>query len=424
MTPEQLASVGLRYAETGPVATITLDRPEVRNAQTPAMWHALGDLGAQIPDSVRVVVVTGEGSTFSAGLDKAMLDPRGGRGDETVAGCWPGATRRSRRRSTATSGGSPGCATRGSSPSPRCSGYAIGAGFQLALACDLRVVADDVQFCMKEPALGLVPDLTGTKPLVEVVGYSRALEICATARYVGARGGRAHRARHGVGPAAELDAAVADLVGAARRQRCRGRAGDQGAAAGSGRAGPGRRSGWRSGRPRYAGSASLSGLRAGLSTACGSRGGGDDDVHAVGMGPACRHMRGRPLRGRAAARRATPCGGSSGSPVRTGALIAGFLVLDGHRRRARGRHPTAGQAPARRRHLAGRRRSRHLARAAMAVVAVLGALLGVARLPLLPHRRGPDLRPPHGVFGHVQRSRWPSSPAPRPERWSRASTTT
>ena len=62
--------------------------------------------------------------------------------------------------------------------------YAIGAGFQLALACDLRVVADDVAFCMKEPALGLVPDLAGTKALVELVGYSRALEICATARYV------------------------------------------------------------------------------------------------------------------------------------------------------------------------------------------------------------------------------------------------
>lgn len=40
-------------------------------------------------------------------------------------------------------------------------GHAVGAGFQLALACDLRVVADDATFCMKEVALGLVPDLTG-----------------------------------------------------------------------------------------------------------------------------------------------------------------------------------------------------------------------------------------------------------------------
>ena len=73
-------------------------------------------------------------------------------------------------------------------------GHAIGAGFQLALSCDLRVVAEDAQFSMKEPALGLVPDLTGTKPLVEAVGYQRALEICATTRMVGAEEAVSHRA--------------------------------------------------------------------------------------------------------------------------------------------------------------------------------------------------------------------------------------
>src|ERR671911_885373 len=63
-------------------------------------------------------------------------------------------------------------------------GHAIGAGFQLALACDLRVCADDVQFAMRETSLGLVPDLTGTHPLVGLVGYARALEICVTGRFV------------------------------------------------------------------------------------------------------------------------------------------------------------------------------------------------------------------------------------------------
>src|SRR3954454_2002594 len=64
-------------------------------------------------------------------------------------------------------------------------GHAIGAGVQIALSCDLRVLGDDAQLCMKEPALGLVPDLTGTKPLVDAVGYARALEMCATARTMG-----------------------------------------------------------------------------------------------------------------------------------------------------------------------------------------------------------------------------------------------
>jgi enoyl-CoA hydratase/carnithine racemase len=93
-------------------------------------------------------------------------------------------------------------------------GYAIGAGFQLALSCDLRVLTDDAQLCMKESALGLVPDLTGTKPLVAAVGYARALEICATARMVSAAEAAGIGLANVVVPAAELDATVADLVAA------------------------------------------------------------------------------------------------------------------------------------------------------------------------------------------------------------------
>ena len=83
---------------------------------------------------------------------------------------------------------------------------------------------------MKESALGLVPDLTGTKPLVESVGYARALEICATARMVGAEEAVAIGLATTAVPADELDATVADLVaaltgpdgggGAPRPRRC------------------------------------------------------------------------------------------------------------------------------------------------------------------------------------------------------------
>ncbi len=93
-------------------------------------------------------------------------------------------------------------------------GHAIGAGFQLALACDLRILTDDAKLCMKEPALGLVPDLTGTKPLVDIVGLPRAIELCLTARTVGAAEAMLLRLAELVVPAAELDAAVADLVAA------------------------------------------------------------------------------------------------------------------------------------------------------------------------------------------------------------------
>jgi enoyl-CoA hydratase/carnithine racemase len=93
-------------------------------------------------------------------------------------------------------------------------GHAIGAGCQLALACDLRILADDAQLRLPEATLGLVPDLTGTSTLVELVGYSRALEICLTGRAVQAAEAHAIGLANLVVPAAELDAAVADLIAA------------------------------------------------------------------------------------------------------------------------------------------------------------------------------------------------------------------
>lgn len=213
MTAEELAAVGLRYDEQGAVATITLDRPEVYNAQTPAMWRGLARLGEQIPDSVRVVVLTGAGGNFSAGLDRSMLDPRGaGEGTESVVDML---ARSDEEMSAIIDEYQRGFTFL---RDPRfisiaaVRGHAIGAGFQLALSCDLRLVADDVRFCMKETALGLVPDLTGTKPLVEAVGYSRALDLCATARVVGAE----EAVRIGLAldavPADRLDQAVSDLA--------------------------------------------------------------------------------------------------------------------------------------------------------------------------------------------------------------------
>jgi len=215
MTPEELAAAGLRYELSAVVATITLDRPQVRNAQTPRMWRALADLGRRIPDDVRVVLVRGAGPSFSAGLDRAMLDPAGaGDGVESVAALL---TRPDDEVSETIDAFQRGFTWL---RDPRfvsvavVQGNAIGAGFQLALACDLRVVGDDASFCMKEPALGLVPDLTGTKPLVECVGYARALEICATARVVGAAEALEIGLATVVCPVAELDAALADLVAA------------------------------------------------------------------------------------------------------------------------------------------------------------------------------------------------------------------
>jgi enoyl-CoA hydratase/carnithine racemase len=212
--PQLLARAGLRLDVQQLVTTITLDRPATKNSQTPATWLALREIGTSLPPGTRVVVIRGAGHSFSSGLDRRMLTPEGVEGEaslmsllsmndselaDTIAGYQEGFTwlRRPDIISVAA-----------------VQGHAIGAGFQLALSCDMRVVSDDVSFSMRESLLGLVPDLTGTKPLVELVGYSRALEICATARPVGADEAREIGLATVVVPREELDQTVEDLVAA------------------------------------------------------------------------------------------------------------------------------------------------------------------------------------------------------------------
>lgn len=207
-----LHASGLAVDLTGTTLTVTLDKPDRRNSQTPRLWHALAAIGEGLPEEVRVVVLRGAGDCFSAGIDTRLLGPDGIEGEDSVFELMHGSDE---QVLTAIDGYQRGFVWLSD---PRVisvaavHGYAIGAGFQLALACDLRVVADDVKFAMKEPALGLVPDLAGTKPLVDLVGYSRALEICATARYVEAHEAQQLGIATVVVPRAELEATTSDLV--------------------------------------------------------------------------------------------------------------------------------------------------------------------------------------------------------------------
>jgi enoyl-CoA hydratase/carnithine racemase len=205
---------GVRLVVDGETATVTLTNPARLNAQSPALWRALAEAGRTLPGAVRVVVLRAEGKSFSAGLDRQAFTPEGFPGepsflemarggdaemDAIIAGYQEAFTwwRRNDIVSIAA-----------------VQGHAIGAGFQLALACDLRVVADDVQFAMRETSLGLVPDLTGTRPLVALVGYARALEICATGRFVTAEEAVSSGLANLSVPRGELDGAVRDLAAA------------------------------------------------------------------------------------------------------------------------------------------------------------------------------------------------------------------
>ncbi|MHA6625373.1 enoyl-CoA hydratase/isomerase family protein [Pseudonocardia sichuanensis] len=215
--PELLQRGGLTLDVDGPRATITLVRPEALNAQTPLTWEALRSIGESLSagplsEQVRVVVVRGAGRAFSAGLDRRFF------GEQEVDGLpgLAGIAALSDDDADATIAGfqsgfswlrEPGRVTVAA-----VQGHAIGAGFQLALACDLRVVADDVQFCMAETGLGIVPDLGGTYPLVHAVGYARSVEICLSGRRIGAEEAVATGLALRAVPAAELDVAVDALA--------------------------------------------------------------------------------------------------------------------------------------------------------------------------------------------------------------------
>jgi enoyl-CoA hydratase/carnithine racemase len=185
------AKAGIRLTVDGELATVTLDRVAKRNAMTPSMWWQLAEIGRALPGVVRAVLLRAEGPSFSAGLDRSVLVGEAARSAARPAGktlldlassdpadaeltiaAFQEAYTWWRRPDLITVAA--------------VQGHAIGAGFQLALACDLRIVADDALFAMREISLGLVPDLGGTKPLTELVGYGRALEICATGRFVDA----------------------------------------------------------------------------------------------------------------------------------------------------------------------------------------------------------------------------------------------
>jgi enoyl-CoA hydratase/carnithine racemase len=208
------ADAGIRVDPGGPVCTITLSRPEVLNAQTPATWAALRQVGETLDPAVRVVVVRGEGRSFSAGLDRSVF------AGASVGGApsFPEMARMAPEDCAAVIAGYQEAFTWLRRPEivsvAAVRGHAIGAGFQLALACDLRVLAEDAQLCMAETSLGLVPDLTGTKPLVEAVGTSRALEICLTGRRVPADEAERIGLATLVVPTDQLDEAVSDLCAA------------------------------------------------------------------------------------------------------------------------------------------------------------------------------------------------------------------
>ncbi len=168
----------LLFEKHGGVATLTLNRPDARNALTPAMFLDMERMLLEIEadDEVRVVVLTGAGRGFSAGADLKPVSKEERR--RTEAPSFPG-----------DAGGD--ILDRGN----RCilrlrelrkpvlgsiNGDAVGIGCSLALATDLRIASDTARFGAVFSRIGLAPDGGASQLLRELVGTAKALELLFT----------------------------------------------------------------------------------------------------------------------------------------------------------------------------------------------------------------------------------------------------
>ncbi len=181
--------------DRGAVRHIVMQRAEKRNAMNDELVEGLGEAfhDAAGDDSVHVVVVRGEGPMFSSGMDLGGLrglaeNPEGLRAFRSdILRVWnmleemPKATI---------------CQIHGA---------CIGGAMELALAADLRVMAEDAVAAILEVKIGLIPDVGGCSRLPAVVGVGRAKELIMTGRFLGAEEALAIGFANRVGPAGELD---------------------------------------------------------------------------------------------------------------------------------------------------------------------------------------------------------------------------
>ena len=152
----------------GPIARITLNRPDRLNSFTAAMHEELKSALADA-DDCRVLVLTGAGRGFCAGQDlndRAVSNGRPVDLGQTVETCWNPLIRKLT-----------------SMPQPviaRVNGVAAGAGANIALACDLVIAGRSAKFIQSFAAIGLIPDSGGTWVLPRLVGQARALGLTLT----------------------------------------------------------------------------------------------------------------------------------------------------------------------------------------------------------------------------------------------------
>lgn len=186
----------------GPVAYVTLSRPEVLNALDLATHEALSAIWDEFErdDALRVAVLTGAGErAFSVGQDVKELArrleagaPPTSLGSRGLPG-WPRLTERFSLRKPVIA---------------RVNGFAYGGGFELALACDIVIAAEHASFALPEAKLGLIPGAGGVLRLPRQMPYKTALGHLLTGRPMSAARAHALGLVNEVVPHEQLDACV------------------------------------------------------------------------------------------------------------------------------------------------------------------------------------------------------------------------
>lgn len=181
------------------IRTITLNRPNKRNALNAAMVDALSVRFAEAAGDpeVRVIVVRAEGPGFCAGLDLREMAAQRAAGEADLGGL-----ERVLEHLEA-------C------PQPTIAavqGDAVAGGCELALHCDIRVAADNARFSMPLARIGLAVPVTLTWKLIDIVGVAKTNELLFTGEGVGAETALALGLANRVVPAEELDSSVGSLA--------------------------------------------------------------------------------------------------------------------------------------------------------------------------------------------------------------------
>lgn len=185
----------------GSIAVITNNNPEKRNAFNDAMDQRLWEILAELRETpgLRAVIWRAEGQSFSSGRDVSAI----------------GGTQVEMSHHELMTRGHQGLQQLFALDAPvlvAMQGWAIGASFQRALLCDIRVAADDARFMLPETTHGIIPDTGGVARLFQICGPGVVSDMVLTGRVMGASEALAHGVVSRVVPRDELDAVVLEMA--------------------------------------------------------------------------------------------------------------------------------------------------------------------------------------------------------------------